>query len=207
MTTPAEGPVFGDPALPASLRAAIKHELHHLRDHWWWLLVLGILLATFGTLAILLPTFTIFTTFAAVVALGITLMIAGVAILVSAFWAGKWSGFMLQLLVGLLYLVSGFMITDAPEESSLPVTLLLAGFFIVLGAFRIAVALTFRFPQWGWVLLNGAVTLLVGLIIYRHFPESSLWAIGLLAGVEMLFNGWTWIMLSLVIRAAPKDAL
>jgi uncharacterized membrane protein HdeD (DUF308 family) len=65
-----------------------------------------------------------------------------------------------------------------------------------------------RFPQWGWVLLNGVVTLLIGLTIFRNYPESALWALGVLLGVELLFHGWTWIMISLMIRnfiAIPEE--
>jgi uncharacterized membrane protein HdeD (DUF308 family) len=43
------------------------------------------------------------------------------------------------------------------------------------------------------------------MVIYRHFPESALWVIGLLVGVELLFNGWSWIMLSLAVRKIPCD--
>ena len=78
--------------------------------------------------------------------------------------------------------------------------MLIAAFFIVVGIFRIVVSLVERFPQWGWALLNGAITLIAGIIIYVAYPSSALWVIGLLVGLEMIFNGWTWIMLSLSIR-------
>jgi uncharacterized membrane protein HdeD (DUF308 family) len=83
---------------------------------------------------------------------------------------------------------------------------LLAAFFIVAGLFRIAAALVVRFPRWGWALLNGVVTLMLGVIIYKRFPGDALWVIGILVGVEMLFHGWTWIMLSLAIRKIPELA-
>jgi CRP-like cAMP-binding protein len=51
-------------------------------------------------------------------------------------------------------------------------------------------SLLLRYPQWGWSLLNGVITLLAGIVIYRHFPESAIWVIGLLVGLEMLFSGW-----------------
>jgi uncharacterized membrane protein HdeD (DUF308 family) len=63
-----------------------------------------------------------------------------------------------------------------------------------------------RFPQWGWALLNGVVTLIAGIIIYDAFPSSAMWVIGLLVGLEMIFNGWTWIMLALSIRQLNPPA-
>ena len=85
------------------------------------------------------------------------------------------------------------------------ITLFIAATFIILGSFRIASALTVRFPHWGWVLFNGLITLLLGIVIYRHLPQSALWVIGILVGVELLLNGWTWIMLSLAIKNIPCE--
>jgi uncharacterized membrane protein HdeD (DUF308 family) len=76
--------------------------------------------------------------------------------------------------------------------------------FIVMGIFRILGAAIIQFPQWGWSLLNGVVTLLAGMVIYRHFPESAIWVIGLLVGIEMLFCGWTWIMLAAGIKRLAR---
>ena len=184
----------------------IRREFQHLQSSWCWFLSLGILLAVCGTAALVFPALTVLTSFAAVVVLGVTLMIAGLATIVTAFWAGKWSGMLVQLLIGILYLVTGFAMTDAPGPSTAVLTLFIASLFIVAGAFRTVAALVVRFPHWGWTLLNGVVTLLMGVVIYRHFPEASLWVIGVLVGVDMVFQGWSWIMLSLAIRKIPVSA-
>ena len=136
--------------------------------------------------------------------LGVVMIICGIATVIGAFWAGKWSAFFLQLLVGILYVMAGMVIRDVPLESLAALTLFIAAVLIVVGIFRIVIALTERFPQWGWALLNGLITLVAGLIIYDSFPASALWLIGLLIGLELLFNGWTWIMLSLGLRNLPE---
>ncbi len=64
--------------------------------------------------------------------------------------------------------------------------------------------MTIRYPQWGWSLLNGCVTFLLGLIIFRDFGLGAWWLIGLLVGIEMLFSGWSWVMLALAIRRIPE---
>ncbi len=85
-----------------------------------------------------------------------------------------------------------------------------AGFFVVAGGFRIVTALVEKYPQWGWSLVNGIVTLMLGLIIFRSFkqlPEEEsgvFWIIGLMVGLELLFNGWTWIMLSFAVKNLPQ---
>jgi len=106
---------------------------------------------------------------------------------------------------GILYLVAGIAIAESPGKSAAILTLFLASMFIVAGAFRAVAALAVRFPHWGWSLLNGIVTLLCGVVIFRHFPESALWVIGVLVGVDMILHGWTWIMLSLAIRNIPVE--
>ena len=83
-------------------------------------------------------------------------------------------------------------------------TKFIAIFLIVSGVFRIVSALFVRFQDWGWVLLNGGVTLLLGIIINRQLPEAALWVIGLFIGIEMIFNGWAWIMLAFGLRAVAK---
>jgi uncharacterized membrane protein HdeD (DUF308 family) len=181
--------------------AVAGHELEHLRSNWCWFMLLGILLVVCGTAAVVCP---VLSSVAAISVLAIILMVAGIATIISAFWTGKWSGILVHLLVGLLYLGAGFVVSERPVVSLVMVTIFLAVSFMVMGAFRILAALLIRFPQWGWALLNGTVTLLAGLVIYRHLPLSALWVVGLLVGVEMLLNGWTWIMLSTELRSISK---
>jgi uncharacterized membrane protein HdeD (DUF308 family) len=189
------------PILPDMLR----QEFRHLRASWWWFLLLGILLAVGGTAALVFPAVTVFTSYVTVVVLGVTLMISGTAVIVTAFWAGRWSGLLVHLLVGILYFVAGLARADAPRESAEFLTLFLATLFIVAGAFRAVAALVIRFPHWGWTLLNGVITLLCGVVIYRHFHEASLWVIGVLVGVDLLFQGWSWIALSIAVRNIPEE--
>ncbi|MBI3839042.1 MAG: HdeD family acid-resistance protein [Planctomycetia bacterium] len=195
----------GRAAALSAVAGHLTHELHHLRSNWWWLMLLGVLLTVSGTAAIVFPQLTVITSFTVTTLLGVLLMVSGVAIIVGAFWAGKWSGLLLQLLVGILYLAAGFVMTENTVITALIITVFIAMSFIVLGAFRIVGALLLHFPQWGWVLLNGVITMLAGIVIYRQLPGDALWVIGLLVGLEMLFNGWTWIMLSLAIRNLPAE--
>ena len=190
--------------LPSSaVDKMVKHELHHIRLQWCWFLFLGILLLVCGALALSFP---FIASVAAISVLSIVLMVAGVATIVGSFWTGKWGGFLVHMLVGMLYLAAGLVVSERPILSILMVTVYVAVSFMVMGLFRILAALTVRFPQWGWTLLNGAVTFLVGLSIYRQLPVSAVWVIGLLIGLELIFSGWTWIMLSLEIRKIPADA-
>ena len=183
----------------------VKQEFCHLKSQWWWLFLYGILLTVCGMAAVIFPALTVLTTFAAMVVLGVALMVGGIATIITALWAGKWSGVLVQLLVGILYVIVGIAITDTPIKSAITMTLFVAAFFIVVGVFRSVAAMVIRFPFWGWSLLNGVVTFMLGVVIYRHFPQSSVWVLGLLIGLEMLFHGWNWIILSLAIKNIPAE--
>src|SRR6476661_8353058 len=87
------------------MRRAMQHELQHLRDEWWWFLVLGIVLVVSGTVALAYP---FATSLAAVIVLGVSLLVSGLATIATSFWAGKWSATLLQLLIGIFYTVLGF---------------------------------------------------------------------------------------------------
>ena len=196
-----------NPELEFDIRDTSAHELARLKHEWWVFLLLGLLLILGGAACISYP---FVTTVGAMIFQGVALMIAGVAVIISAFWTGKWSAFALQLLMGLLYLVAGFIIADAPLKSAAILTLLLAGFLVVGGIFRIVFSLMERFPQWGWALVNGIASLLVGVIIFKSFRQFAegesaqiFWIIGLLVGIELIFYGWTWVMLSFAVKNIP----
>ena len=86
-------------------------------------LMLGILLVACGTVAIVIPP--LFTYLTAMV-LGIVLMVSGIVTIVSSFWIGKWSGLLLHLLVGILYLVAGFVINRTAGSRGNWITLFIA---------------------------------------------------------------------------------
>src|ERR1700676_749853 len=122
---------------PAPLAVVLRHELHAMRKDWWWFLLLGVALVVLGLAAL---GSAVFFSEVAVVFFGLLLLAGGIAQVVSAFWTGQWSGFLVNLLVGLLYIVTGFFIIDAPLEGAIALTLLLALRFFVVGFFRIVAA-------------------------------------------------------------------
>jgi uncharacterized membrane protein HdeD (DUF308 family) len=186
---------------PTPVATSLGHELHALRSQWWCFLAIGIALVVLGSICIATPWLA---TITSVMFFGFLMIAAGLTQIVSSFWAGKWSGMLLHLLIGILYTVVGFMISDEPVENAILLTKLIAIFLIVAGLFNIVAALLHRFHRWGWVLLNGCVTLLMGVLINRQWPGSALWVIGLFVGIEMIFNGWTWIMLAIGLRSATS---
>ena len=181
----------------------VPHELAHLRAEWWWFLILGILLVVSGLVALVYP---LVASLAVVVVLGMALLISGVATVITSFWAGRWSAMLLGLLIGIFYAVLGFLIMDAPIESTVVLTIVVAAMLVVVGLMRSIAALVLRFPQWGWSLLSGILSVLLGVMIYKTLQsdaEDVLWIIGLLVGIQLVFDGWFWIMLAVAIRRLP----
>jgi uncharacterized membrane protein HdeD (DUF308 family) len=163
-----------------------------------WSIVWGVALIVFGMLAIGSP-------FVAAVAVNVVLawliVLAGVVHLILAFHAHGAGSLLWKLLVGLAYLAFGAYMIMHPVLGVASLTLVLASLFLVEGILDIALFFKMRSMQGSsWVLIDGVVTLLLGLLIYMQWPSSSVWAIGTLVGVSMIISGVTRVMLSLAVR-------
>jgi len=58
----------------------------------------------------------------------------------------------------------------------------------------------------GWMLANGILALVLGGMIWLQWPSSSVWAIGTLVGVNLLFTGITRLMVGLTGRRLIRHA-
>ncbi len=185
----------GVPVASPTSDASMKVGGHS--SSWPWFLAMGIALVIVGTLAI---GASLITTLATVFAFGILLLIGAATQLIGALRARHWSGFFIELLTGVFYLIIGLLMLGHPIGAAAGLTLMIAAFLLVGGTFRIAVALSERFESWPWVALSGGVSIMLGVFIWRQWPVSGLWVIGLFVGIEMIFSGWSWIMLGMCAR-------
>jgi len=177
-------------------------ECLRLYKCWPWFLGLGVLLIVAGAIAVGSPYVSALTTYVLMIVFGCLLLAGGVVEIVNAFVVRTWRGFFLHLLAGFLHLVVGGLMIDRPERAAEVVTLMLAVAFLVGGAFRLVGAVAVRFSGWVWVALNGAITLALGVAILRNWPEASPWVIGLFVGIDLIFDGWSWMMLGLLVKGA-----
>jgi uncharacterized membrane protein HdeD (DUF308 family) len=182
------------------LGSARGRELASLRGIWVCLLFMGIGLIILGAFAI---SSALIATLATTLVFGILLLLGAVFQIGTAFWGRSWRGFFLHLLAGALYLIVGMFMIENPVEAALGLTLVVAAYLLVGGILRIVLSVVERFDGWGWVLLNGVVTLVLGVMIWRAWPASSLVVIGIFVGIDMLFAGWSWIMTALAVRSVP----
>lgn len=174
-----------------------------LRRNWGWLLALGILLVILGIIAIGdSVSFTVVSMFF----FGWMLLIAGIIEAVQAFRHRRSGHLFWHALNAVLAIVVGIMLLGHPLAGALVMTLLLAAYFTVAGIFRIVMALSMRIRGWGWRLLDGIITLILGILVWAQWPVSGLWVIGLFIGIDLIFMGWSEVMLALGVRALPSQA-
>jgi uncharacterized membrane protein HdeD (DUF308 family) len=189
--------VMSTPAEVRLARRVLRHELEAIRAHWVWFLALGIILIIVGTIAVGMP---FVASLATAVTFGMLLLVGGIAQLTGAFWTRDWSGFFLSLLMGVLYFVLGLFFLRDPGDALLAMTLLLACVLMVGGMFRVIGSVMYQFPHWGWTLVGGIINLVLGIMIWQQWPVSGLWVIGLFVGIDLIFTGWTWVMLALSVK-------
>jgi uncharacterized membrane protein HdeD (DUF308 family) len=169
-----------------------------VREHRNWFLGLGVLLVALGIAAIIFP---VAATLAIEVVIGWILVISGVAGIVQAYRAARWKGYLFTLLGALLSLAIGALLLLYPLTGALSLTLVIAAFFFAGGVVRVLLALKVRpLDHWGWTLASGILALAIAVLILVQWPEAAAWVIGLLVGVDLLFGGWTSILLALAAR-------
>jgi uncharacterized membrane protein HdeD (DUF308 family) len=140
-----------------------------------------------GILAILAPVIT---------GLSIALIVGALVLLGGVFrlqWAWRVDSLRNRLLgfaIGLLTLICGVILVSDPLVASGVLTILLAAYFLLDGLSEMAAAFSMRpAAGWGWLLLGGILSLLLGLMIWVQFPLSGAWAIGILLGIKLILVG------------------
>jgi uncharacterized membrane protein HdeD (DUF308 family) len=134
--------------------------------------------------------------------LGWVFVLGGIVQAVHALWARPWGGVFAHLIVGVLSVVVGLLILTRPTVAEFALTLVVAVLLVVGGLFRVNIALLGRFPAWGWVVYDGVLSVILGFIIWIALPESALWVIGMLIGIDLLFKGLSCLMFALAARTA-----
>ena len=162
-----------------------------------------------GGLLILLGIVAMGAPFLAAVAVSVVvawlIIFAGVVHLALAFHAHGAGSVIWRVLVGLAYLAFGGYMIIHPILGVASLTLVLAALFVIEGVLNLMLYARMRPVHGsGWVLIDGIITLLVGVMIYLQWPSSSLWAIGILVGVSLIISGATRIGLTLAIRKAAS---
>lgn len=177
--------------------------IHHAKRNATLLMILGVLMVIFGVLAIASP---LMTGVAVAMFVGALMLVTGVMRIVAAIKSGHWGSGIWGTLIGILGIVAGIILLARPLLGLATLTLLLAAYFLASGICEVIVAFKMK-PEkgWGWMLFGGIVSVLLGFMIWRQWPVSGAWAIGILVGIHMLMIGFTMIFLGSSARGVAGD--
>ncbi len=178
--------------------------LDEIRSSWGWFLALGILLVALGVACIV---YNVTATVTTVLVFGWLLLISGVFALVQAFTIGTWGGFFLYLLGALLRGFTGYLLVRYPVIGAESLTLLLGSFFIVGGLFRAIGSGMAQFPNWGWAVFSGIVSVALGVMVLWQMPITGLWFIGFAIGVDLIVDGIAVSSFASAIHHLPKGTV
>lgn len=182
-------------------QAQMPHRaaMQPLRSKSGWIVALGVVYVIAGLIAL---SSVVFATRVTVFVVGIMMLISGFAEMVNAFQFKSWGKFLIWLILGLLYIVAGLVTFENPLLTAAILTLLLGVALVISGVMRLILAFSVREGMsWTSVVLSGVVTLLLGLIILAHWPVSSLFALGVLLGVDLLIIGIGWIFVGTGLKS------
>jgi uncharacterized membrane protein HdeD (DUF308 family) len=179
---------------------SVASGLEPLRAKSGWIVALGVVYILAGLVAL---GSVVFATVVTVFIVGIMMLISGIAEVINAFQIKTWGKFLLWLLLGILYIVAGFITFENPLLAAAVLTLLLGFTLVVSGIMRIVLGFSMKGgTSWGWVVASGVITLLLGAVILVHWPVSGLYILGLFLGIDLVFAGVSWIGLGFGLKHA-----
>jgi uncharacterized membrane protein HdeD (DUF308 family) len=174
-----------------------------IQGHWKFFLAEGIVLLLLGIAAIVVPPVA---TIAVELIIGWLFLLSGLVGLFTTFSARRAPGFWWSLLSAILGLVVGIILIRWPISGAVSLKLVLTVFFLLEGVASIMYALEHRREssgRWSWMLFSGVIDLVLAGIILFGLPGTAAWAIGLLAGINLLFGGIA--LIAMALHARPSD--
>ncbi|WP_199198339.1 HdeD family acid-resistance protein [Bradyrhizobium sp. MOS002] len=179
---------------PSSLGSGIAA----LHGKWGWIVALGVVYLIAGFVAL---GSVVMATVASVLVVGAMMIIAGAAEIIGAFQMKSWGKFVIWALLGVLYVIAGFLTFENPLFAAVLLTLFLGASLLASGAVRLFLAFSMkRESPWVWVALSGAITLLLGLLIVARWPVNSVYILGLFLGIDLIMAGAGWVSLGFSLR-------
>ena len=136
----------------------------------------------------------------------LVLVITGLARLAHAFKSQGKAETILSTLLGAVIAGLGVLVWLNPDLGSGFLTILLTIFFLAHGVWKITSAFEYRrFAAWGWLLLSGLVSLVFAWLMWRQWPVSGAWAIGILLGLDLLSTGFVTVLIAMAIKRLRRS--
>jgi uncharacterized membrane protein HdeD (DUF308 family) len=169
-----------------------------LHSRWGWFAALGVIMIVAGFIALMSV---VMATVVSVLIVGTMMILSGIVEIVHGFQMKQWSRFFMWVLIGAFYVIAGLLIVWNPLLASVALTLVVGIVLIFAGVARIMLAMQMRSASpWGWVLVSGMITTLLGIVVILHWPVSSLYVLGIFLGVDLIIAGSSWLGAAVAFR-------
>lgn len=169
-----------------------------LRKSWGWMAAFAVISLIGGVLALLNP---LAATLTATLMAGWAFAFLGALQVIQSFQIKGWGGFIWALLFGLLTLAVGLSLIFDPLAGMISLTILVAVLFLVTGIVKIMLSFSLRpLTGWGWVLLSGIVSLVLGIMILADILSAATQVLGILLGIELISNGVLFLFTAIGLR-------
>ena len=178
---------------------SLGDSIRALRAKWGWIVALGIIFMIAGVIAL---GSVVAATASAVLIVGIMMVMGGVAEIIAAFSVKDWGKAIFWGLLGVLYVAAGIICFMNPFAAATILTLFLGIALMVGGIVRMFLAWHMREAgkPWGWVVVSGIISLLLGLMIVAQWPYSSFYVLGIFLGIDLIFIGSSWLTIGLALK-------
>ena len=142
-----------------------------------------------------------------VIWIGAALLVSGIFELVGVFRANGWQAGLLAFLGGALSIMAGGYLMSNPARGSAILAFVLTVYLVIDGIGKLVLAFQLKpLKGWGMTLFSGVATLLLSILIWKHWPLSALWVIGTLVGINILFKGFAMVALGAATRQVASEA-
>lgn len=184
--------------------SATRDTFAMMAPRWRLMMPLGVLAMVTGFTAVIAPQVS---TLAVSFVVGVLLMFDGVLQGVHAMNLRGTRSFRWRVALAVLSLSAGALLLASPGVGLLSLTIVVAAFFVLGGAFKLSLAYQIR-PMEGWGLLSvaGGLSLLLGAVILLQLPEVAEWVIGVLVGIDLIVAGWWMVTIAVAARRRAPPA-
>ncbi len=169
-----------------------------LRHRWGWFIALGALTEVLGVVALALV---VNATLTAVLVIAVFMIIKGGSEITVGLNSKTWGREILMIGAGLAYIVAGAFALAQPGPAAAVFTLMLGASLLVAGGVRVWIGAHMSSHARLMVIGSGVVTALIGLFVVSGWPANSLFILGALLGVDLVFTGFMWIGFGLRLRS------
>lgn len=186
----------------SSAKAVTDTVFSAYHKNWGWFMALGVVLILLGVAAAI---YVVPASVVTAMIIGSFIGAGGVVQILHAFTVMRWGQFILWLIAGIVYLAAGVLCVLNPFAALPVLTMLLAALFLIAGIMRMIIGFRVHYVEGAaWIIINGIVTTLLGIIVLVQWPLSSYWTFGILIAIDLIFQGIGWVAYSCGLKALNR---